>query len=240
MANVTIPQAGGPQASDRALAAQEYLAEKQTEEARKRRAALDAPWYTEKLDPTNFGASEFLDPQHIAMFNGTAGGRRATSFPERTLDTGLHFNPTPEGLRPSHSATGGASDRDSVSTHHPEILTAIIQDLWTPSTSHGALGQALAVATDAPPQMAGPSEPPMTISPPLDPADLPPPPDPLVFAPEGSSRAKRQADWKAQGGEGPPKDQPTQQPAEEQKRQEQQREQQRKDEEKRQREQRNK
>ena len=165
MANVTIPS---HQPSDRALAAQEYLAEKQTEEARKKRQSLDAPWYTEKLDPTNFGSNEYLDPQHIAMFNGTEGGRRHASFPERTLDTGLSFNPTPQALRGTSGST-----RDTATLQHPEILTSIIQDLWSPSTSHGALGQALTVATDAPPSIAGPAEPPMTISPPLDPEDLP-------------------------------------------------------------------
>jgi hypothetical protein len=180
--------------ASRALAHEAALAERGEEQARTRRAALDAPWYDEKLDPTNFGANEFLDPQHIAMFNGTRGGRTAASFPERTLDSGLHFNPTPSAL-----STNSPGERNTVNPLHPEILTDIILDLWTPSTSNGALGQALAVATDAPPSLAGPSEPPLTISPPLDPADLPPPPDPVVFAPEGSSRAKRQADWAAQG-----------------------------------------
>ena len=134
------------------------------------------------------------------MFNGTEGGRKHASFPERTLDTGLHFNPTPQAL------TVGSRTGETPTLQHPEILTNIIMDLWSPSTSHGALGQALAVATDAPPQMAGPAEPPMTISPPLDPEDLPPPPDPEVLAPEGSSRAKRQEAWRAQseGGEGQP------------------------------------
>ena len=136
------------------------------------------------------------------MFNGTEGGRRHASFPERTLDTGLSFNPTPQALRGTSGST-----RDTATLHHPEILTAIIQDLWSPSTSHGALGQALAVATDAPPSIEGPAEPPMTISPPLDPEDLPPPPDPEVFAPEGSSRQKRQADWKAASEEGEKADQ---------------------------------
>jgi hypothetical protein len=203
MANVTIPPAGHAVSNhssnerrtdavaSRALAHEAALAEKAEEQARIRRQALDAPWYTEKLDPSNFGANEFLDPQHIAMFNGTAGGRRAASFPERTLDSGLHFNPTPEALRASEGRAG-----ESVSPLHPEILTDIIRDLWTPSTCNGALGQALAVATDAPPSIAGPSEDPLTISPPLDPDNLPePPPEP----PEGSTRAKRQADWAAAG-----------------------------------------
>ncbi|PYS90891.1 MAG: hypothetical protein DMF62_03565 [Acidobacteria bacterium] len=204
MANVTIPPAGAAisnhssnerrtdAVASRALAHEAALAERAEEQARTRRAALDAPWYTEQLDPNNFGANEFLDPQHIAMFNGTAGGRRAASFPERTLDTGLHFNPTPSALSPS-----GASERDIATPLHPEILTDIILDLWTPSTSYGALGQALGVATDAPPSIACPAEPPLTISPPLDSTNLPEvPPE---SAPEGSSRAKRQADWAAQG-----------------------------------------
>jgi len=210
MANVTIPayDSSNERRTDavasRALAHEAALAEKAEEQARIRSAALDAPWYNEKLDPNNFGM-ENPDPQHIAMFNGTRGGRSGASFPERTLDTGLSFNPTPQGLSPFDSA-GPASNRDSVSPHHPEILTQIIGDLWTPSTCNGALGQALTVASDAPPSIAGPSEPPMTISPPLDPSDLPPPPDPAVFAPEGSSRAKRQADWAAsgEGGEAAP------------------------------------
>lgn len=228
MANVTIPPAGAAisnhssnerrsdAVASRALAHEAALAEKAEEQSRIRRAALDAPWYDEKLDPTNFGANEFLDPQHIAMFNGTQGGRRAASFPERTLDSGLHFNPTPSALTP-----GGSSERNTVNALHPEILTDIILDLWTPSTSNGALGQALGVATDAPPSIACPAEPPLTISPPLDPSNLPPPPEQEVFAPEGSSRAKRQADWEAQGDpSNPTPKQPTQQPAEEQKRQE--------------------
>jgi len=218
MANVTIPPAGhvvsnhssnerrSDAVASRALAHEAALAEKGEEQARIRRAALDAPWYTEQLDPNNFGANEFLDPQHIAMFNGTTGGRRAASFPERTLDSGLHFNPTPSAL-----SINSPGERNTATPLHPEILTDIILDLWTPSTCNGALGQALAVATDAPPSLAGPSEPPLTISPPLDPADLPPPPDPEVFAPEGSSRAKRQSDWAAQGDPSAPK--PTQQPA---------------------------
>src|SRR6187399_1021351 len=204
MANVTIPPAGhavsnhssnerrSDAVASRALAHEAALAERAEEQAKIRRAALDAPWYDEKLDPTNFGANEFLDPQHIAMFNGTQGGRRAASFPERTLDTGLHFNPTPSGL-----SINSPGERDSVNPLHPEILTDIIIDLWTPSTSNGALGQALGVATDAPPSISCPAEPPLTISPPLDGSNLPEvPPE---AAPEGSSRAKRQADWEAQG-----------------------------------------
>lgn len=192
MANVTIPAAGSA-ASERALAHEALQADRAEEQAKIRRAALDAPWYNEQLDPLNFSSNEYLDPQHIAMFNGTAGGRRAASFPERTLDSGLEFHPTPEGLRPS----SGASERDIATTQHPEILVSIIQDLWTPSTSNGALGQALAVATDAPPSIEGPAEPPLTISPPLDPSDLPEvPPE---AAPEGSSRAKRQEAWRLAG-----------------------------------------
>jgi hypothetical protein len=76
MANVTIPQAGSA-ATDRALAHEALLADKAEEQARIRRKSLDAPWYNEQLDPSNFGAQEFLDPQHIEMFNRTAGGRRA-------------------------------------------------------------------------------------------------------------------------------------------------------------------
>jgi hypothetical protein len=240
MANVTIPPAGAAISSNerrsdavasRALAHEAALAEKAEEQARIRRAALDAPWYTEALDPSNFGASEFLDPQHIAMFNGTTGGRRAASFPERTLDSGLHFNPTPQALTP-----GGSSSRDTVNPLHPEILTDIILDLWTPSTCNGALGQALAVATDAPPSIAGPSEDPLTISPPLDPDNLPEPPAP---PPEGSTRAKRQADWAAQGDPagtgGPNKEQPAGGDAAEKQRQEEQKRQREADEKKRQR-----
>ena len=191
MANVTI---GTQQPSDRALAHARLSREKKEEQARQRASTLDAPWYTEKLDPNNFGRDD-LDPQHIAMFNGSEGGRRHANFPQRTLDTGLSFNPTPSPLT---SASGG---RDIATPQHPEILTSIIQELWTPSTSHGALGQSLAVATDAPPSISGPSEPPLTISPPLDPEDLPEPPPEELVAPEGSRRAKLRADWDAAGEE---------------------------------------
>jgi hypothetical protein len=207
MANVSIPSHGVREPSERQLAHARVAREKREEEARQRASTIDAPWYNDKMDPNNFGRDD-LDPTHVAMFNGAAGGRRAASFPERTLDTGLHFHPTPSPLT---SASGG---REVASPHHPEILTSIIQELWTPSTSYGALGQALAVATDSPPSISGPSEPPLTIAPPLDPEDLPEPPPEDIIAPEGSRRQKLRADWaEAAASEDASRPQPSQQPA---------------------------
>jgi hypothetical protein len=114
MANVTIP------AYDTSLERQSAIA---VEAAQARRKALDAPWYNEKLDPSNFENNEFLDPQHIAMFNGTAGGRSGASF-RRTL-TAAQFNPR-------HHPPPGASGRDTVNPLHPE--TRQLSRSLTPST----------------------------------------------------------------------------------------------------------